>query len=160
VLVLDRDGRRLYLAAPRSRELRLAARLEVDTPSSVAAASEGVAYVAHPRGLLRVDLGSRATRPVTAAKGVDLSGLAWIRWHRGSIVAVQSTPDAGYRIVRIALDGAGRTARRLTLLHHAVPMSNPSAAALSGDVLYYLTGSPHGEPAGAVETIVRRVTVW
>jgi hypothetical protein len=143
VLVLDRDGRRLFRAAPRSRELQVAAILDVEAPVSVAAASDEVAYVAHPGGLLRV----------------DLAGLVWIRWHRGSMVAVQSTSESGYRIIRIGLDGPGRTARRLTLLDRAVPMADPSAAALSGDVLYYLADTPRKESSADVETIVRRVTV-
>jgi hypothetical protein len=159
VLVLDRDGRRLFRAAPRSRELQVAAILDVEAPVSVAAASDEVAYVAHAGGLLRVDLTTRNARAVNAAKGVDLAGLVWIRWHRGSMVAVQSTSESGYRIIRIGLDGPGRTARRLTLLDRAVPMADPSAAALSGDVLYYLADTPRKESSADVETIVRRVTV-
>jgi hypothetical protein len=38
-------------------------------------------------------------------------------------------------------------------------MADPSAAALSGDVLYYLADTPRKESSADVETIVRRVTV-
>jgi hypothetical protein len=154
VLALDSEGARVFRAAPRSRVLELAARVDVEGAASIAAASDTVAYIAHPRGLMRVDLSAGGTRAVSAAKGVDLAGLAWIRWHRDSIVAVQPTSGAQYRIVRIAFDASGRRARRVTVLDRDVPLAGPFAASLNGDAIYYLVGSGDG-----AERVVRKMKV-
>ncbi|HXW05883.1 MAG TPA: hypothetical protein VD833_11665 [Vicinamibacterales bacterium] len=157
VLVLDRAGRRLFRSPARGRELLVAAKLDIEDPASVAAASDTVAYVAHRDGLVRVDLGSRTSRPVAAVRGVDVKGLSWIRWARGGLVGVQRAPDGAAQIVRIAMDPAGTRARRLTVLDEGVPMPDPMAAALNGDVLYYLAG-PSSDGDGR-ETVVRRIAL-
>jgi hypothetical protein len=152
VIALDSLGSRLFSVAPKSREPKLAAKLDVKNATSVAPESASIAYVAHEKGIVQVDLGSRRSRAVKAAKKVDLSGLQRIRWHHGSLVATQRASD-GYQIVRIRLSGDGRTATSLELLDRGVPMTSPMAAALSGDIFYYLASSTGGE------AIIRRVTV-
>jgi hypothetical protein len=143
VLVLDQEGRRVFRAAPRAREIQLAAALEVEHPLSIAASSDAVAYVSHDGGLARVDLSAGSARAVSAAKGVDLKGLSWIRWHRGSIVGVQAD-DSGYRIVRIELDPSGRTARRATVVDRGVRLAGPGAVSLNGGAIYYLVEEESG----------------
>lgn len=159
VLVLDGEGRRVFRATSKPRALQVAAQLEVDDPVSIAAASGSVVYVAHGRGILRVDLTSRASQAVRASAGVDLAGLAWIRWHRDSLVGIQALRGGGHRVVRVRLDGAGRRATGIRVLDRSVVMADPSAAALSGSVLYYLAEAPEAPTAETIETIIRRVTV-
>jgi hypothetical protein len=153
VIALDSLGNRLFSVTPKSRDPKLGAKLDVKNATSVAPESASTAYVAHEKGIVQVDLGSRRSRAVKASKNVDLAGLHRIRWHHGSLVATQKATDGSYRIVRIQLSGDGRTATSLEVLDRGVPMTSPKAAALSGDIFYYLASSANDE------AIIRRVTI-
>jgi hypothetical protein len=157
VIALDDAGKRLFRLSPGSKKLHVAATLDVADLVSVATSSDAVAFVAHRDGIVRVDLSSRAARPVRASKGIDLKGLAWIRRYRDGLVAIQRAAGGLHRIVRIRLDASGTRATALALLDRDVSMAAPTAAAVSGDVLYYLsTPPPQGEGTSG-ETIVRRL---
>jgi hypothetical protein len=153
VIVLDSLGNRLFSVAPKSHDLKLAAGLETKRATSAAPESESIVYVAHEKGIVQVDLTSRRSRTVKAGTKIDLSGLERIRWHHGSLVGTQKAADGSYRIVRIRLAADGRTATSLEVLDSGVPMPGPTAAALCGDVFYYVAKTT------ASETTVRRVTV-
>jgi hypothetical protein len=152
VLALDAVGHRLFRLSAKRPSLELAANLADGRPSSVAPVSDAVVYVAHDGGLTRVDLGSRVLTEVKAAAPADLSGLARIRWHRGSLIAIQRAGE-GYRAIRIALDRAGRRATGIDVLDGSLSTTDPTAATVSGGVLYYLAS---GEGS---EMIVRRVSL-
>jgi hypothetical protein len=160
ILVLDAERRRVFVAEPRSRRLELAMSVDAQVPTSIAPASDDVAYVAHEGGVIRVELGARRARDLTAAAGITLSGLTRIRFHQGALLGVQRTGEGLYRIVRLRLDSGERRVTGVDVLDDGVHMTDPTAAALAGDVLYYLAA-----PAAAAsdsmraDTIVRRVTV-
>ena len=156
ILVLDAVGRRLFKLEPKSRDLQLAAKINVEGATSVAPESDAIVYVAHEKGISRVDLGARRATPLKAGRKVDLAGFARIRWHRGALLGVQQSGSGAYRIVRIKLDSAGATAVGVDVLDRDVAMRDPTAVALSGDVLYYLASS---SDQGGAETIIRRVSV-
>ena len=153
VIALDALGDRLFSVAPKSHDFKLAAKLDAKNVTSVAPASDSTVYVAHDKGVVQVDLASRRSRSLRAAKKVDLARLTRIRWHHGSLVGTQKASDGSFRVVRIRLSSDGRTATGLDVLDRSISMSDPTAAALSSDVFYYLVDSTGGE------TIVRRVTV-
>ena len=157
VLVLDAAGGRLFSVPAKARRLELALTLAVDHPASVAPQSASIVYVAHASGIVRADLASRRTRPLAAPKSIDLSGFTRLRWHRDALLGVQRTGDDAYRVVRLTLDAPGTRVTALTVLDEALRMPDPTAAALAGDVFYYLAGGPSSELRA--ETIVRRVTV-
>ena len=159
ILILDALGRRLFKLEPKSRELQLAAKIDVEGATSAAPESDGVVYVAHQKGLSRVDLGSRrATTVKVKKKNLDLAGLTRIRWYRGTLLGVQKSGTGVYQIVRIRLDAAGTTAVGVDVLDRDVTMTDPTSAALSGDVLYYLASSSASDQGGG-ETIIRRVSI-
>jgi len=158
VLVLDAAGRRVFVAAPKARRLELAMELRVTNPSSLAPESESVVYIAHQDGILRVDLAAGKSVPLTAPKAVSLAGLARLRWHRGALFGVQTSGDGMYRIVQLKLDASGHRVTGVELLDRSVRMTDPTAAALAGDVLYYLAAPPTSDSAIRSETVVRRVT--
>ncbi|HSC28848.1 MAG TPA: hypothetical protein VLD67_16350 [Vicinamibacterales bacterium] len=155
VVVLDRIGRRVFRLAPDSRELQLAASLDLAEPASIAPASDAVAYVTNDRSVARVDFTSGSSRAVRAAPGIDLSGVAWIRWSRGALIAIQATDAGRYRIVRLTLDRGGRSVTALRVLAQDLAMSNPAAAVLSAGVLYYLTGA-EGDADAAISRVAIR----
>ena len=158
VLVLDAAGRRVFVAPPKARRLELAMELRVTNPSSLAPESESVVYIAHQNGILRADLAAGKSVPLTAPKTVSLAGLARLRWHRGALFGVQTSGDGTYRIVQLKLDASGHRITGVEVLDRSLRMTDPTAAALAGDVLYYLAAPSTNDSGVRSETVVRRVT--
>jgi hypothetical protein len=153
VLALDTAGHRLFTLPARGTAAEVAVTLPDTSPSSIAPGEDGVVYVATASGIERVDIAARSTTTVKEAKGIDVSGLTRIRWHRGALAGIQKTSEGPYRAVRITLDRLGRRATAVDVLDPSISIANPTAATIVGGVLYYLangTGS---------EMIVRRVTL-
>ena len=158
ILALDAAARRVFRAQPKSRNLELAMSFDEDAPRSIAPESDTVAYVACANRVVRLDLGARRARALAAPAGVDLSGFRRLRWHRDSLVGIQETADGTFRVVRLRLDSTGHRVRSADVLDRNLRMTDPTAAALSGDTFYYL--SETGTFGGiAVDTIVKRLTI-
>jgi hypothetical protein len=153
ILVLDAEGRRVYRAAKKGRALDLVARIAVPDATSLAPATEGMAYAAFDRGIIRLDLTTRALTVVEPGTDIDLAGLRWLRWHRGSLVAIQGGASGPFRLVRIRLDDAGRRARAIDVLDPNVTLAGPTSAAVTGNVVYYLS------PAADEQVEVRKLTL-
>lgn len=144
VLVLDRAGHRIFRLRPKASALELALTLPDNQPASIAPAAEGIVYVAHASGVSRVDLASRAVSEVRPAKGGDLSGITRVRWHKGSLIAVQQTGSGTFRAVRIELDRQSHVAA-IHPLDASLSTIAPTAATVSGGVLYYLASTDGSE---------------
>ncbi len=144
ILVLDGEGRRIYRAAKKGRSLEIVARLAAPECASLAPAADGVAYAAYDRGILRVELTTRAMTVVESAPQTSLEGLRWIRWHRGSLIAIQGGSGGPFRLLRIRLDDPGRRVKTVDVLDGNVSLAGPTSATLSGGAVYYL--SPVGTP--------------
>jgi hypothetical protein len=153
VLVLDTAGHRLFRLDAKAQALELAVTLPDQHATSLAPGANDAVYVAHDGGILLVDLASRAVTPLGTAAGVDVSGIARLRWHKGSLIAVQQTGPGTYRAIRIALGRSGRTATASHVLDASLETADPTAATVSGGVLYYLASGDGGE------MIVRKVTL-
>ncbi len=153
IVLLDTSAKgRVFRLRPRARSLDLAALIGESKVSSLAPAPGAVAYVAHDRGLVRVDFTSRATVAVTSEDGVDLAGLKRIRWHEDGLVGVQQTAS-GYRAVRIRLNRTGQAATAIDVLDPSVATTDPTGASVVGDVMYYLAS---GEGS---EIIVKKISL-
>jgi hypothetical protein len=152
VLVLDGEGRRIYRIAKKGRTLEMVARLAAPGCSSLAPAADGVAYAAFDRGILRVDLTTRAMTVVDPAPHASLEGLRWIRWYRGSLLAIQADPGGVFRLLRIRLDDSGRRARTVDVIDANVALTGPTSAALSGSIVFYL--SPAGDDNVEVKKLI------
>lgn len=139
VLVLDAAGRRVYRVAKKGKTVDLAMRLPTEA-STLAPASDTVAYAAFDRGVLRLDLSAR-TMAVVDPQKADLSGLSWIRWFRGSLVGLRKDASGAVRPVRVRLDDAGRAARAVDVLDEGeATAAGPATAGLVGATFYYLAG--------------------
>jgi len=150
VLALDRAGCRLFRLRSKEQALELAVTLP-ERPASMAPAADSLVYVAHADGVTRADTASRAATPLKAGAGVDLRGIVRLRWHQGSLIAVQAAGDGVYRAIRIALDPARRTATGITVLEGSLRTTDPTAATVVSGVLYFL------ESGEGAEMIVRRI---
>jgi hypothetical protein len=142
VLVLDSEGRRVFRAAKKSKTLDVAARFAAADVVSLAPASDTIAYAAYDRGVIKLDLSTRSFAVVESGQqNLDLSGLTWVRWHRGSLVAIQKRAEGSFRLIRIRLDDAGRTVRAIDALDETIVPSGPTAVTITGNVLYCLSKS-------------------
>jgi len=153
ILVLDGEGRRVYRVAKKGRTLELVARLAAPACSSLAPAAEGVAYAAYDRGLIRIDLTTRATTVVEAPAQTSLEGLRWLRSYRGSLIAIQSEPGGSFRLLRLRLDDTGRRVRTVDVLDGNVALSGPTSATISGGAVHYLS------PAADDQIQVKKLTL-
>ena len=144
VLVLDGEGRRVYRVAKKGRTLEMIARLAAPSCSSLAPGPEGIAYASYDRGILRLDLGTRAMTVIEPPEQESLNDLRWIRWHRGSLVAIQGADVGKLRLVRLRLDDTGRRVRSVDVLDAGVALAGPTSATLSGNTVFYL-GSNGGD---------------
>jgi hypothetical protein len=158
VLVLDAGGRRVFRVAKKGKTLDLALRLPAAGLSSLAPSSDGTAYVAYDQGLLKVDLATRSMTVVEPGERVDLSGLAWIRWFRGSLVGIQKSAEGMNRVVRIRLDDSGRTARAIEVLDDGVQAAAPTTAGIAGNAVYYL-GRIAGTDPRSESVAIRKVAI-
>jgi hypothetical protein len=150
VIAVQQDGLILRLP-PGGASLAPTTRITDTTFTSVASSSQGAVYMSRPDGVLRFRPSPSVL--VKPPAGADLSGLARIRWSRGSLVGLQSAGGGLYRVVRIRLSADGRTATAVDVLDASVRTPNPAAATLAGDVFYYLAET------GGSELAIRRVSV-
>jgi hypothetical protein len=139
VMALDREGSRLWRLPPGGRQLEALTTLAVRAPNSLAIETSGrYAYVAHEEGLARVDLATRELAPVRATKNVVMSGIERVRWHRGSLVAVQRTSAGARHLIRFRLTPSGDRIAGVDVLDPSLPRdATPPAVALSGSDFYY-----------------------
>jgi hypothetical protein len=147
--VLALDGERGRLFRLRGTALELATTLEVPKPTSLAPAENGVVYVAHDSGIVRIDSAGNAAS-LNSSGDRRLDGLGHIRWHRGSLIGTQGQGDA-LKLVRVVLDRAGRSVRSIDLLDPSSSAADATAVTITGDTLYYLA------PASAGQATLRRV---
>ena len=153
VLVLDTVGHRLLRPAGQGPSLELAAPLPDVVATSIAPASSDLVYVANEAGIVAVNLSTRRSAAVKAAKGVDISRIARFRWYKGALVGLQQTDDGTYRAIRIAVGRNGTTATAVNVLEPSLATPAPDAATISGGTLYYLAS---GDGA---EMIVRKISL-
>jgi hypothetical protein len=134
LLLLDTAGSRLLTLRGTAQSFDRAIALGVANPSSVAVSGD-MAYVAHDSGLSVADVVSGKVSAIRASVGTTLTGLQRIRWHTGSLIAIQAVPALGDRLVRIRL-GRG-TVTAVDVLDDAVSVGD-SALTLSRDAAYFL----------------------
>ena len=139
ILVLDGEGRRVYRVAKKGRTLEMVARLAAPECSSLAPASDGVAYAAYDRGILRLDLTTRAMTvvepaPQTESRGPAMDPLAPRVAHRDSGRRRRTVSLASHQARRLRPPRA----RSIDVLDGNVALAGPTSATLSGGAVYYL----------------------
>ena len=154
VYVLDAAGRRLLSMRQNARTLSVAARLDVQGPTSIAPAGDDLVYVAHEGGVSRVD--TRSGRVASVRSGeIVLPAFARLRWDAGALLGVERLEDGTCRILRVRIDPATGRVRTTQVLASGVTIPAPSALTVSDDAVYFVSRE---DRAGATsETIVKRI---
>ena len=130
----------------------------------LAAAPGGDAlYLAdYARGIVRVDLRTRAVSLVPAADTALVLGVDGLAWHRGSLIGVQNgvTP---HRVVRLVLADGGTRITRTEVLERGHPAHDePTLGVVVGDDFYYIADGQwerFGEDGRIAEAAALKPTV-
>jgi hypothetical protein len=154
VYVLDAAGLRLLSMRPAATALTVAARLDMQAPTSIAPAGEGVVYVAHERGVSRVD--TRSGRVISVrGREAAMPAFARLRWNAGALLGVERLGDGTCRIVRVPIDAATGRARSPQVLASGIAIPAPSAVSVSDDAVYFVSRDDRADATG--DTLVRRI---
>jgi len=154
VLVLDAIGNRVLRLRSATNTFAAVATLHVEGSTSLAAAGDRIAYVAHASGVARVDTVTGAVHPLTSAPDVQLGGLERIRWARDSLIGIQRLSDGSQRAVRIRL--ADGRAAAMDVLDSGITATDHPVATVSGDEFYLLV---HQASGGGNDVVIRRSSV-
>jgi hypothetical protein len=154
VYVLDAAGLRLLSMRPAATALTVAARLDMQAPTSIAPAGEGVVYVAHERGVSRVD--TRSGRVISVrGREAAMPAFARLRWNAGALLGVERLGDGTCRILRVPIDAATGRARSPEVLASGIAIPAPSAVSVSDDAVYFVSRDDRANATG--DTLVKRI---
>jgi sugar lactone lactonase YvrE len=116
----------------------------------------------YARGIIKVDLESRAATLLPTADSVLALGVDGLAWTRRGLVGVQNGVMP-HRVVRLALDAGGSRVIRSEVLERAHPAyDEPTLAVLVGDELYYIADGQwerFGEDGTVADSSALRPTV-
>jgi hypothetical protein len=159
VFVLDSAAPRLLTLRPGATALEPLMPLTMQEPVSITVDEEGrTAYVANREGIARVDLQARRAAPLTAAKGITLSGFDFVRLHRDGLVGSQVLPDKSRGLIRLRLNGDRRTVTEAKLIETPAGIQEEATpATVSGGDLYYVVAERTNGQDGAITVRVRRI---
>ncbi|HYT74959.1 MAG TPA: hypothetical protein VEL79_09455 [Vicinamibacterales bacterium] len=132
VYVLDAVGARLFRLRPGARTLETVMHLGIKAPATLTHADDRILYIANDAGVIRIDLETRAAKPVTSAE--HLTGFGALAWHAGSLIGIEGLEEKT-AIVRVKLDAAGTRVLGREIL---VTSPHGTAGVLAGSSYYYL----------------------
>ena len=98
-------------------------------------------YVAHVEGVSLIDTESRERKLLAPPANVAVTNMDGLAWYNGSLLGVQNSPYFR-RIVRIHLADKGTAIDKVTVVNARTPDYHQTTAAVAGDKLYVVGGSP------------------
>lgn len=152
----------LWKLAPGASALEPVVRDGFRSLQGITASADGQALFVtdYPVGVLRVDLGIKAVRPLATPPGVDLRGLdTLLRTPAGTLVAIFNA-TARQRVVRLQLNADGTAITGAEVLASDPAMTDATLGTLVGDDLVFIAdgGWTRFEP-GKVDASPRDVPV-
>ena len=160
VFVLDSAAPRILVLRPGASALGVLMPLTVPAPVGLAVDEAGrFAYVAHGEGLAYIDIATRRAAPVTAAKGIRLAGVEFIRLNRDALIGSQIQPDGSRGLVRLRTKG-NRVLAATLIETLPADQATRGPATIAGRDLYYLVGDESSDSTtGSMSVRVRRITL-
>ena len=143
LLLLDTAGGRLLAVDAAGQRFTRSMELEVPSPFAIAA-HDHVVYVAHADGVSAADTRSRKVTALRPSKGVALTGLRRIRWHGGTLIALQDDGSGAARLVRIRINGGGTVVTSIDRLDDSSAEAG-SALTIAGNTAYYVVAAADGQ---------------
>jgi len=141
VFITDSEAGAIYAILPETDELILFLAAESFIyPNGIAISPDDrTLYVAHLGGMIRIDLETRAYRPVAHPTHITLYGIDGLYWYRNSLVAIQNGLN---RVVRLFADHSGLGVDILEILEANNPaLDIPTTGVIIGDEFYYIANA-------------------
>ena len=98
-------------------------------------------YVAYFEGVSAIDTGSGARKLLKLPADAAAHNLDGLAWHDGSILGMHTSPFFR-RVVRLHLSDDGTAIDKVTVVNARTPDYHQTTAAVAGDKLYVVGGSP------------------
>jgi hypothetical protein len=144
VFAVDASGGRVFRLKPGARQLEIVHEIGSEGTRTLAAAAGNIFYAGGSSGLLRVELGHPAAVLLETPSGVTLSNIGRVRWHDGSLIALQET-SSGPRLIRIGLDAEGKRVKGVQVIDERA--ASATAGTMSDRAFFYLA------PDGAIRRL-------
>ena len=98
-------------------------------------------YLAHVEGVSVIDTASRERKLLAPPANMAVTNMDGLAWYKGSLIGVQNSPYFR-RIIRIHLADNGTAIDNVTVINAQTPDYHQTTAAVAGDKLYVVGGSP------------------
>lgn len=106
-------------------------------------------YVAHVEGISVIDLPTRKVQRLSVPADVSVNSIDGLAYDGGDLIGVQSSPYLA-RVVRIFLGDGGRSVRGVSTMNARCPGEySQTTAAVAGDQLYVVAGTPAVDTAAS-----------
>jgi hypothetical protein len=133
VFAVDGAAGAIFRLRPGAKQFEIAQEIGSDGGRTLTLAGGNTFYVGGGPGVLRVDAGR--TAKLKTPKGAVLSNIGRLRWHDGSLIALQET-SSGPRVLRLKLDDAGKAIARVEVLDERA--ASATAGTLTERAFFYL----------------------
>jgi len=134
VFAVDGAAGAIFRLRPGAKQFEIAQEIGSDGGRTLTLAGGDTFYVGGGPGVLRVEAGRR-TAKLDTPKGLALSNIGRLRWHDGSLIALQET-SSGPRLLRLKLDDAGKAITRVEVLDERA--ASATAGTLTERAFFYL----------------------
>jgi sugar lactone lactonase YvrE len=106
-------------------------------------------YVASVEGISAVDVRTRKVQRLSVPADANVNSIDGLAYDRGDLIGVQGSPYLA-RVVRITLGNGGRSVTRVSTMSSRSPAEyGQTTAAVAGDQLYVVAGSPAVDTTGS-----------
>ncbi|MCL6699819.1 SMP-30/gluconolactonase/LRE family protein [Sphingomonas sp. NSE70-1] len=162
VYVTDTNRNSVYKLAPGGKILELLLQDgRMTFPNGIVLTSDQrTLFVTHVEGISAVDVRTGARRLLSVPADASVNSIDGLLLHDGQLYAVQNSPYLD-RIVGIALSPDGRSIERVrTLSSHTPAGLSHTTAAIAGDHLYMVGGTPQPDVYGGTNPAKSDSGIW
>lgn len=162
VYVTDTNRNSVYKLAPGGKALELVLQdARMTFPNGIVLSpDQNMLYVAHVEGISAVDVKSRSRKLLKVPADASVNSIDGLLLHKGQLFGVQNSPYLD-RIVGIALSPDGSSVHRVwTLSSHTPAGLSHTTAAIAGDQLYMIGGTPLPDVYGGTNSAKPDSGIW
>lgn len=162
VYVTDTNMHSVYMLRPGGKTLEL---LRQDSRMTfpngiVLTPDQRTLYVAHVEGISAIDVGTRSRNLLPVPPDFSVNSIDGLLLHEGKLFGVQNSPYMN-RTIAIALSSDGRSIDRVWTLNSHTPRGlNQTTAAIAGDHLYIIGGTPQPDIYGGTNSAKPDSGIW
>ena len=162
VYVTDTNRNAVYRLMPGGKTLELVLQdSRMTFPNGIVMTpDQRTLYVTHVEGISTIDVGTRSRRLLPVPADASVNSIDGLLLHKGSLYAVQNSPYLD-RVVGIALSPDGSSVERVwTVSSHTPAGLSHTTAAIAGDHLYMIGGTPQPDIYGGANPAKPDTGIW